>query len=146
MTRLPIPAARAHLLSVVARVVAAYAGERFYDPSQPRDDRGRWSGGGGSLSVLESGMDDSLDRVYNAWENKFGYGPCGAYAALRREQGWGDVALTIARTQDGVEFPHYVIVQNGAIIDMANPLGETLEYTQLEVLDADEMPEIVTSS
>ena len=95
------------------------------------------------MQTLTSGLDHNLDRVYDEWETTFGFGPCGAYAAMRREDGWGDVAVCTA-TDGTVEFTHYVIVQGGAIIDLANPLGEPLEYSDLDTLDADEMPELVT--
>jgi len=53
------------------------------------------------------------------------------------------VAVCIARAEDGMEFPHYIIIQDDAIIDLANPLDESLTYHEIEILDADEMPELV---
>ena len=94
-----------------------------------------------NAKVTTSTISDSLAAAYEDFENTFGFGPCGAYAALKREQGWGDIAVCIAHTKDGTEFPHYVI-WDGSIIDLANPLGEELTYTDIEILDADEMPEL----
>ena len=94
------------------------------------------------MQTLTSGIDHNLDAVYDEWETTFGFGPCGAYAAMRREDGWGDVAVCTAKAE-GTWFTHYIIIQDGAIIDLANPLDEVLEYTEVEILDADEMPEMV---
>lgn len=93
------------------------------------------------MIILTSTIDHKLDEVYEQFEDKFGFGPCGAYAVLRREQGWGDVAACIAR-EGKTEFSHYIVVQDGVIIDMANPLGAPLSYGEVEILDADEMPEL----
>jgi len=93
------------------------------------------------MQVLASTISDKLAKVYPDFEDTFGFGPCGAFAALKREEGWGDVAVCIASVGD-TEFSHYVIVQDGAIIDMANPLGESLTYTEVEILDTNEMPEL----
>lgn len=93
------------------------------------------------MEVLTSTIDHKLDEIYSEFEDKFGFGPCGAYAAVRREDGWGDVAVCMAQAGQA-EFSHYVIVQDRAIIDMANPLGEDLIYSEVEILDADEMPEL----
>ena len=93
------------------------------------------------MVILVSGIDHKLDLVYCQFEDTFGFGPCGAYAALRREQGWGDVAACIARSGH-TEFPHYIIVQDDGIIDLANPLGEPLTYHDIEILDAGEMPDL----
>jgi hypothetical protein len=95
------------------------------------------------MKVLTSNIDHQLDRVYEDWQDTFGFGPCGAYAALRREQGWGEVAACVARAEDGTEFSHYVIIQDGDIIDLANPLGEPLTYHELDILDNDELPDLV---
>lgn len=97
------------------------------------------------MEILASGIDHKLEEIYEEWQEKWGFGPCGAYAALRRKQGWGDIAICNAKIADGTEFPHYVIVQDGAIIDLANPLGETLTYEGIEILDDDEMPEVTDS-
>lgn len=93
------------------------------------------------MEILTSTIDDRLAEVYPDFEDAFGFGPCGAYVALRREQGWGDVAVCIAKAGK-TEFPHYVIVQDDGIIDLSNPLGEELSYSKVEILDADEMPEL----
>ena len=93
------------------------------------------------MAILASGIDHNLDRLYEQFEDEFGFGPCGAYAALRREQGWGDVAACIARSGH-TEFPHYIIVQDGDIIDLANPLGEPLTYHDIEILENNEMPDL----
>jgi len=93
------------------------------------------------MNVLTSTISDKLAEVYPEFEDAFGFGPCGAYAALKREEGWGDVAVCIARAGN-TEFSHYVIVQDSDIIDLANPLGEPPDYTEVEVLDAGEMPEL----
>ena len=89
------------------------------------------------MKVYSSTLSDNLAEVYADFEDTFGFGPCGAYAALKRDEGWGDVAVCIA---DGT-FTHYVLV-DGGIIDLANPFDEPLTYTDLEILDADEMPEL----
>lgn len=96
--------------------------------------------------IKASSLADSLADVYREWEDTFGFGPCGAYAALKREQGWGDVAVCTA--DDGTEygFTHYVIIQDGWIVDLANPLDAELDYSDVEVLDADEMPELVDAA
>ena len=94
------------------------------------------------MKTLTSSLDHKLDKAYNDFEDTFGIGPCGAYAALRREQGWGEIAICIARAANGTEFTHYVICDDG-IIDLANPLGEELTYTDLDTLDHDEMPELI---
>ena len=93
------------------------------------------------MKTLISTIADRLAEVYPEFEDAFGFGPCGAYAALKREEGWGEVAVCIARA-GRTEFPHYVIVQDGDVIDLANPLGEQLDYTEVEILNADEMPEL----
>lgn len=94
------------------------------------------------MTILTSAISQTLDGVYEDFENKFGFGPCGAYAALKREQGWGQVAVCVAKCGD-TEFPHYVIIDgDGDIIDLANPLGEPLAYGEIEILPADEMPEL----
>jgi len=98
-----------------------------------------------SYQILTSSLDHKLEQIYNNFEDTFGIGPCGAYAALRREQGWGKVAICIAHTQDGTEFPHYVIWDDG-IIDLANPLDEELIYTDLEILNPGEMPELISQA
>ena len=93
------------------------------------------------MNILTSTISDKLAEVYPEFEDTFGFGPCGAYAALKRDEGWGQIAVCIAKAGD-TEFPHYVIIQDGDIIDLANPLGEPLDYTEIEVLDSDEMPEL----
>ena len=98
------------------------------------------------MKILTSGIDHQLDRVYEEWEDTFGYGPCGAYAALRREQGWGQVAACTAKAEDGMEFAHYIIIQDGAIIDLANPLSESITYHEIEYLNSDELPDLVTTN
>lgn len=93
------------------------------------------------MDVMISTMDDSLDKVYDQFVDEFGFGPCGAYSALRRDQGWGDVAVSFA--SDGqTEFTHYVVMRDGAIVDLTNPMGEELFYSEVEILDSDEMPEL----
>jgi hypothetical protein len=97
-----------------------------------------------TYTTAASTIDSNLDRVYDAWTAQFGIGPCGAYAAMRREDGWGDIAVCQAHeTSDDLGFTHYVILQGNAIIDLANPLGDDLEYTEIERLDAGEMPECI---
>ena len=99
------------------------------------------------MNTLISTLDDNLAAGgYQEWEATTGYGPCGAYATIRREQGWGDVAVCMAHdkgTPWELGFGHYVIVSDGAIIDMTNPFDEELQYSEIEVLDADEYPELV---
>lgn len=94
-----------------------------------------------NYKVITSAISDSLAAEYENFENEFGFGPCGAYAALKREQGWGQVAICIARAGN-TEFPHYIIVDDDSIIDLANPLGEPLTYTDIDILDTNEMPEL----
>ena len=91
--------------------------------------------------ILASTISDKLADAYEDFENKFGFGPCGAYATLKREQGWGQVAVCTAKAGK-TEFTHYIIVDDGAIIDLANPLDEELAYGNIEILDSDEMPEL----
>jgi hypothetical protein len=87
-----------------------------------------------------SGIDQALD--YEAYVTRFGVGPCGVYAAVRREHGWGQVAFCEARVRGGPMFGHYVIVtDDGGIIDLTNPTGEELEYIDVEPLAPDEMPD-----
>jgi hypothetical protein len=94
--------------------------------------------------IAASTIAADLDRVYDAWTNRFGIGPCGAYAAMRREDGWGDIAVCQAKESgDDMGFTHYIILQGAAIIDLANPLGEELEYDEIERLDSGEMPECI---
>jgi len=92
------------------------------------------------VNILTSTISDKLDKVFEDFEDEFGFGPCGAFTALKREQGWGDVAVCVAHAGD-TKFTHFVIV-DGGIIDLANPLDEPLTFTDLDVLDADEMPEL----
>jgi len=96
------------------------------------------------MRTLTSSIDHNLDRIYPDFEDTFGFGPCGAYAALRREQGWGDIAVCIARFPNGVEFTHYILIDDG-IIDLTNPTGEELTYHEIDILNADEMPELCDS-
>ena len=96
------------------------------------------------MRTLTSTIDDQLAANYADFEDTFGFGPCGAYAALRRKQGWGQIAVCTARAGQ-TEFPHYIIIDDG-IIDMANPLDETLTYTDIDILDSDEMPELIDES
>lgn len=93
------------------------------------------------MNVLTSTISDKLAEIYPEFENAFGFGPCGAYAALKREEGWGEAAVCIARAGQ-TEFSHYVIIQGDSIIDLANPLGEPLEYIEIEALNTNEMPEL----
>jgi len=94
------------------------------------------------MKVITSTLADSLADVYGDFETEFGFGPCGAYAALKRTE-WGmDVAVCSA-TDGKVEFPHYVLVDGDAIIDLANPLDAELTYSEIEILNRDEMPELV---
>ena len=97
------------------------------------------------MEILTSSLDHQLENVYPEFEATFGFGPCGVYAAMRRGDGWGDVAIAMA--SDGVTtFAHYIIIQDGSIIDLANPLDTELTYTEVEVLDSDEMPELVDAA
>jgi hypothetical protein len=96
------------------------------------------------MQVLTSGIDHNLDAIYEQFSDTFGIGPCGAYSAFRREQGWGAVAVCDAYAEgDEIPFTHYVIVQDGGIIDLTNPFGEELRYENVEILNADEMPECI---
>ena len=97
------------------------------------------------VKVYISTMSDTLAAVNEGFANEFGIGPCGAFAALKREEGWGQVAVCLAETRDGsFPFSHYVIWDDG-IVDLANPFDAPLHYTDIEILDADEMPECVDS-
>ena len=94
--------------------------------------------------VITSTISDRMADYYTEWENTFGIGPCGAYAALKRDEGWGQVAVCTA--SDGqVDFPHYVIWDDG-IIDLTNPFDDELTYTDLVILGDNEMPEAVTDA
>ena len=103
------------------------------------------------MKILVSGLSDQLEKVYQDYQDTFGFGPCGALAALQRERGWGDVAVCTATAQDGTEFAHYIIIDaDGDIIDLANPvtfwgqqIDEELSYTEIEILPAGEMPDMV---
>lgn len=96
------------------------------------------------MKILASGLDHQLDNgLYEEWEDTFGFGPCGAYAAYRRECSWGDVAIcTAVDPIVGTEFSHYIIVDDG-VIDLTNPFDNELTYQDIEVLDTDEMPDLV---
>jgi len=84
--------------------------------------------------------------VYAEWEDRFGFGPCGALAVLLREAGYGHVAVCQARGKGQMSFTHYVnVTDDGWITDLANPLDEPLTYEGVEVLNDDEMPELVGS-
>lgn len=98
-----------------------------------------------TTDVLAQGLDHQLEDAYEDFADTFGFGPCGAYAALRREQGWGEIAACTVRLTDGEEFAHYVIVQDGALIDLANPLDEPMAYLEIEILETDELPDLVGS-
>ena len=94
--------------------------------------------------VITSTISDKMADYYQEWEDTFGIGPCGAFAALKREQGWGEIAVCTASDEIG-SFPHYVIWDAG-IIDLTNPFDHELTYTDIEILDADEMPEAVNDA
>ena len=93
-----------------------------------------------------SGLADSLADVYSEWEKVWGFGPCGAYAALKRQEGWGDIAVCTADDGSEYGFPHYVIIQDGWIVDLANPLDHELDYSDVDVLDPSEMPDLVDAA
>lgn len=100
--------------------------------------------------ILTSTLSDSMAIYYDDFAETFGIGPCGAYCALKREQGWGQIAVALATVPGNSHpfipsypFPHFVIMQDGVIIDLTNPHGETLIYTEIELLDPDEMPDLV---
>jgi len=78
------------------------------------------------------------------WEEEKGFGPCGAVAALLREQGYGQVAACEYDLHDGAyPFPHFVIVTDtGRIVDISNPFSGG-SYVNLEILPDDEMPDLV---
>ncbi len=50
----------------------------------------------------------------------------------------------MARCEDGTEFGHYVILDQGDIIDLSNPFDEELTYSEVEPLRDDEMPDLVS--
>lgn len=95
------------------------------------------------MKIIAQGLDHQLEDTYDAFADAFGFGPCGAYAALRREQGWGEIAACTVQLTDGEEFPHYVIIQDGAIIDLANPLDEPMTYSEIDILESDELPDLI---
>lgn len=100
------------------------------------------------MAVLTSSISDSLADVYSEWEDEFGFGPCGAYAALKRSEGWGKVAYCWAyETAENYYggFGHYVVIDpQGDIIDLTNPLEIELQYDDIDILADDELPELVT--
>jgi len=98
----------------------------------------------GNAKVITSTMAADLEKIYDEWESEMGYGPCGVYSVVKREEGLGQIATCIAKTGDMVHgFTHYVIWNNG-VIDMSNPFGEPLTYSEIDVLGSNEMPELVT--
>ena len=100
----------------------------------------------GDAKIIISTMAKELDAIYDKWEKEKGYGPCGVYSVIKREEGLGQVAVCTAKTKDMVYgFTHYVVWDNG-IIDMANPFGESLTYSDVDVLGPSEMPELVTQA
>ena len=94
------------------------------------------------MQVLTSTMSEKMGYWYDEFVEEFGFGPCGAFAALKRQQGWGKVAHCVA----DYTFGHYVIVQDNAIIDMTNPFDHELVYDEVELLEDSEMPELVDAA
>ena len=87
---------------------------------------------------------DLAAGLYGEWEREFGFGPCGALAVLLREAGYGRVAVCQARQDTRPAFTHYInLTDDGWITDLCNPLDEELTYTEVDVLNDDEMPELV---
>lgn len=100
--------------------------------------------------IIDSTLSDRMAEAYTDFENEFGIGPCGAWAALKRSEGWGDVGVGTAMTLDMAArgqygFGHYFIVDGLDIIDQTNPFDDPLVFNDIEVLSADEMPECVTA-
>ena len=95
-----------------------------------------------------SSISDKMAEHYSEWEETFGYGPCGAFSALKREEGWGQVAICFANVKGegqnfATGFSHYVIISENSIVDLTNPFDEELEYSEIEILPKDEMPDLV---
>lgn len=95
------------------------------------------------MNTVTSTLSQEVENIIIDFENAFGFGICGAYSAILRNRGWGHVAITTATTANGTEFGHYVIVTDDGIIDMTNPFDDELSFSEIEILGADEMPELV---
>lgn len=95
--------------------------------------------------VLASAMSFTLDEHYDEFGDTFGFGPCGVYSELVRQDTGMDVAIATAVAPDGQEFPHYVLWNDG-IIDYTNPFDEPLKFKDIEILPKDEMPELVSQT
>lgn len=95
------------------------------------------------MEIYASTLSAEMEDIYDDFQATFGFGPCGAYSALQRSRGNGQVAVCIA--SDGrVEFPHYInIVDGNGIVDFTNPMDSELTYREIEILDDDEMPDLV---
>ncbi|MCK9597579.1 MAG: hypothetical protein M0R06_00985 [Sphaerochaeta sp.] len=117
------------------------------------DHAGRPGEVGGSTSrhlpdrayIAESRLSKSLSKEVDGFAKRFGIGPCGAYAALLRERGKGDIVVCLAHPADGsAPFTHYAIWKDGiGLIDRANQTGRRLEYTDMEILPPYELPELI---
>jgi hypothetical protein len=93
-----------------------------------------------------TGYDYRLEAIEQEWTEREGIGPCGHYAAYQRqEHGWPvAVCEVIVNGSIGPGFTHYVNIVASDIYDMSNPFQiEGVRYADVEMLDADEMPELV---
>lgn len=89
-------------------------------------------------------MERKYETVAQRFQDEFGIGMCGHISAMLRENGAGDVAFCWANyTGHNDEFGHFFIITTaGETVDHA-AFGE-LEYNEIEILPADEMPDMVT--
>lgn len=100
--------------------------------------------------MIDLNLDDALAAIWDEWGRRMGFGSCGHYAAMRREDGSDDVAYCWAVPVGALDpategFGHYVIVtRNGGIIDLASTPEVEPEYTDVENLAPGKLPELVT--
>ncbi|KKK74942.1 hypothetical protein LCGC14_2878720 [marine sediment metagenome] len=82
------------------------------------------------------------------FENRFGIGPCGAVAVVLRERGLGHVVYAEASgdpTNAAGWFGHYLIRSFGKLVALTNPFNRPLVYRDVQRLDSDELPELMTA-
>jgi hypothetical protein len=88
---------------------------------------------------------------YADFEDREGYGPCGAVAVVLRERGMGQVMMTTVDLHDGsFPFSHYVIqTDQGEILDWTNPFSGSTYSAEVPdepiflALPDDELPDLV---
>jgi len=86
---------------------------------------------------------------YEAFQDRFGFGPCGAVAQVLRERGVGPIAMVWC-AEPGTDpddiytgFTHYVnLGRKGKIIDASNPFTGCA-YKIEEALEPEEWPDLV---